>query len=112
VSTSIEALFRPNLVKPLNSFWADVQKLLGELFKRTGCAGADAELLGLLAGLRDQEVVRAKVDYRPLARIESRLEHEQADQRLALSRVELDDDVARVGLASVPLTKHRVLRRT
>lgn len=60
-----------------------------------GRAGRDAELPRLLASLVDQKVVGAKIEDGFFRGVQARLQNQQSDQRLALSSMQLDDNVAR-----------------
>jgi hypothetical protein len=70
-----------------------------------GGASCDTELSGLLTGLRDQEVVRAQVNRWPFPRIESRLKHQQANERFPLTRMKLYDDVPSALMIAKPTLK-------
>jgi hypothetical protein len=83
----------------------DVTRILS-LFKKSsgnsGLAWQVAISLGLLDRLLDQEVVRAQVYGRPFAVVELGLQHQQADQRLALPRVRFEDHVLLLAMAGKP----------
>lgn len=70
----------------------------------------DAECVRLFERLLDEILVRAEVHGGPRAVVEIRLQHDQADERLAAARVRLQYEVAVVASGFEPLRKNCPLR--
>lgn len=84
------------LVRDASTRVAGVQLAVKKCVREFGISRArrDTELSGLFAGLIYQEIVRTEVNRRTLRRIPARLQHQQADQRLPLACVQLDNHIA------------------
>lgn len=87
-----------------------VKKLIWQL--RVDSRGGDAKLLGLLADLANQEIVRAEIDRRLRVLVEAGLQNQKANQSLSLTCVQFDDDIAAASMVIVPLLEDSELRRT
>src|SRR5258708_32148526 len=72
-------------------------------------ASCDAKLFGLITRLGDQIIIRAQIERGTFSGIQPCLQHEQTYKRLALTRMQLDDDVSRILVISKPALKYRQL---